>query len=352
MTNSQLGQHIEKLLKAVLGMKTVSKSKVDDVLFRSESETEKKSGSSENEKMQSDVDKTPEPKLASHDVLENEGRGRSESDGPKTSDGSRKSEDSDKSEPITDMLFYLDEDDIELLDNLSYMDRLKVFDAVSNMKNFPGYKPGKADESLCDIVTRSIGLMKILSMDGTLDENEVGEVEDMLREIKAEKTRLEWIKKSKGSCGCGGAVPKKDREVHKKSQEKLPEKSPVKFTPEGSPVKEKETEKVVSDIIEKMEIDEEKDEEKGVKVVEENGKAESDGKGMTGDEKGVTNVGQEGMTAIDVQVHQTKGSEDNKCENKTEGMTSVRSDVHEGETGNEVATLCKKEEQEPKLEPE
>ena len=101
-----------------------------------------------------------------------------------------------------------------------------------------------------------------------------------------------------------------------------------------------------------MEIDEDKNEEKGVKAVEENGKVKSDGKGMTGDEKGVTNVEQEGMTAVDVQVHQTKGTEDNKCENKTEGVTSVGSDVHEGETGNEVATLCKEEEQEPELEPE
>ena len=73
MTNSQLRQHIKKLLKAVLGIKTVSKSKVDDVLFLSESETGKKSDSSENKKMQCDVDKTPEPKLTSHDVLENEG---------------------------------------------------------------------------------------------------------------------------------------------------------------------------------------------------------------------------------------------------------------------------------------
>ena len=123
------------------------------------------------------------------------------------------------------------------------------------MKNFPGYKPEKADESFCDIVTKSVDFMKILSMDGKLDENEVGEVVDMLRDIKAEKTRLEWIKKSKGSHGCGGAVTKKDCEVCKKSPEKSPEKSPVTFTPEGSPVKEKETEKVVSDIIEKMEID-------------------------------------------------------------------------------------------------
>ena len=140
---------------------------------------------------------------------------------------------------------------------------------------------------------------------------------------------------------------KKDHEVREKLPEILPEKSPVKFTPEGSPVKEKDTEKVVSDIIEKMGIDEDKDEEKGVKAVEENGKVESDGKGMTGDEKGVTNVEQEGMTDVDVQVHQTKGSEDKKCENKTKGLTSVGSDLHEGETGNEVATLCKEEEPEP-----
>ena len=33
-------------------------------------------------------------------------------------------------------------------------------------------------------------------------------------------------------------------------------------------------------------------------------------------------------------------------------MTSVGSDVHEGETGKEIATLCKEEEQEPELEPE
>ena len=70
----------------------------------------------------------------------------------------------------------------------------------------------------------------------------------------------------------------------------------------------------------------------------------------------MTNVEQEGMTAVGVQVHQTKGSEDNECENKTEGMTNVGSDVREGETGNEVATLCKEEEPEPEpeleLEPE
>ena len=154
-------------------MKTVSKSKVDDVLFLSESETDKKTESSENEKMQSDADKTPEPKLTSCDVLENEGGARSESNVPKTLHGSRKSEDSKKSEPITDMLFYLDEDDIELLDNLRDIDRLKVFKAVKKIKNFPGYKPEKADKSLCDIVTKLVGLMKILSVDGKLDENEV-----------------------------------------------------------------------------------------------------------------------------------------------------------------------------------
>ena len=63
-----------------------------------------------------------------------------------------------------------------------------------------------------------------------------------------------------------------------------------------------------------MEIDEDKDEEKGVKVFEENGK------GVTGDEK-----------AVDVQVHQTgiednKGIEDNMYENQTAGVTS---DIHE-----------------------
>ena len=68
--------------------------------------------------------------------------------------------------------------------------------------------------------------------------------------------------------------------------------------------------------------------------------------------KGVTKVEEEGMTAVDVQVHQTEGSEDNKYENKTESITSVGSNVHEGETGNEVATLCKEEEQKPELEPE
>ena len=42
--------------------------------------------------MQSDADKTPEPKITSHDVHENEGGGRSESDASKTPDGSTKSE--------------------------------------------------------------------------------------------------------------------------------------------------------------------------------------------------------------------------------------------------------------------
>ena len=108
------------------------------------------------------------------------------------------------------------------------------------MKNFPGYKPEKADESSCDIVTKLVGLMKILSVDRKLDENEVGEVEDMLREIKVEKMRLEWIKKSKGSHDCGGAVTKKTVRY-----EKSPEKSPVKFTSEGSPVKEKRDRKLL-----------------------------------------------------------------------------------------------------------
>ena len=88
----------------------------------SQSQKQKKSDSSENEKMQSGADKTPEPKLTSSDVHENEGGGRSGSDVPKTPDGSRKCEDSDELEPTTDMLFYLDEDDVELLDNLSDID--------------------------------------------------------------------------------------------------------------------------------------------------------------------------------------------------------------------------------------
>ena len=48
-------------------------------------------------KMQSGTNKTPEPKLTSCDVLENEDGGRLESDVPKTLHGSRKSQDSDKS---------------------------------------------------------------------------------------------------------------------------------------------------------------------------------------------------------------------------------------------------------------
>ena len=63
-----------------------------------------------------------------------------------------------------------------------------------------------------------------------------------------------------------------------------------------------------------MEIDEDKNEEKGVQVVGENGKVESDGKGVTGNEKGVTIVEQESMKAVDVEVNQTEGSEDNKCD--------------------------------------
>ena len=54
--------------------------------------------------------------------------------------------------------------------------------------------------------------------------------------------RVEWIKKSKGSHGCGGAVPKKECDVCKKS----PEQSPVKFTPEGSPVKKRQIKLLVT----------------------------------------------------------------------------------------------------------
>ena len=60
----------------------------------------------------------------------------------------------------------------------------------------------------------------------------------------------------------------------------------------------------------------------------------------------------------DEEVHQTEGNEDNKCENKTTGMTS---DVHEGDvqvhqtegidSGNEVA-MEKDNEQEPEVEKE
>ena len=84
-------------------------------------------------------------------------------------------------------MLFIDDDDTILFDDMKDVDRLKILNKVNNMMKFPGYK-SQGTETIVDIVMKSVGLVK----------SEVEETEDLIREVRAEIFRENWLKAGGG----------------------------------------------------------------------------------------------------------------------------------------------------------
>ena len=107
---------------------------------------------------------------------------------------------------------FIDDDDLEFLNNLNDVNRLKIFDAVNKLPNFPGYQPKSSAESFSEIVTKSVGLMCVLNIKKKLPTKEVEEFEDLLTDVRVEMKHQEWIKKSRK---CAARAPQSPKDVVK-----------------------------------------------------------------------------------------------------------------------------------------
>ena len=105
-----------------------------------------------------------------------------------------------------DIMVFIDDDDLEFLEGLSDVNRLKIFDALKRLPKFPGYQPKSSSESFSDIVIKSVGLMHVLNIKKKLPAKEVEEFEDLITDIRVEVKHQEWIQKSRK---CVGRLPGK-----------------------------------------------------------------------------------------------------------------------------------------------
>ena len=99
-----------------------------------------------------------------------------------------------------DIMTFTDDDDLEFLENLNHVNRLKIFDAVIKLPNFPGYQPKSSAESFSEIVTKAVGLKHVLNIKKKLPTKEVEEYEDLLTDVCVEMKCQEWIKKEQKMC--------------------------------------------------------------------------------------------------------------------------------------------------------
>ena len=79
----------------------------------------------------------------------------------------------------------LSDDEIELLEDMRDIERLKLYDAVNKIKNF-GYQP-KLGDTIVDIEINSVALMRSLKLRDKLTDNDVEDVEELIREISLEQ---------------------------------------------------------------------------------------------------------------------------------------------------------------------
>ena len=157
------------MLKEVLGIEKISNDRTEEVMFLSESE-KKTSGS------ESDVS-------VSNDAKE---KNEEESDGT-----------AEEFDQENDVMLFIDDEDTILFNDMKDVDRLKILNQVNNMTKFPKYKPQRTDTTV-DIVMKSVGLMRLLNSNKKLVKSEVEETEDMIKEVKAEIFRENWLKAGSG----------------------------------------------------------------------------------------------------------------------------------------------------------
>ena len=181
----ELKKRIRNLLKQVLGITKISDDLIEEVMFLSESESEKKS---EQEKKDSSNDN--EKSIHNSDVKDGES-----DDIVYHSDGKESKPEAEEFDENKDIMLFMDDNDIENIEDMQDSERLQLFDKVNRLTKFPGYQP-KQKESLLEIVIKSVGLMRLLKQNKKLVDSEVEEAEDLIKDIRAERTWQKWIKES------------------------------------------------------------------------------------------------------------------------------------------------------------
>ena len=119
-------------------------------------------------------------------------------------------------------MLFMDDNDIENIEDMQDSERLQVFDKVNRFTKFPGYQP-KQKETLLEIVIKLVGLMRLLKQNKKLVDSEVKEAEDLIKDITAERIWQKWIKESTRKTG--GTDPEKE-DVDESPGEKRDVQSP------------------------------------------------------------------------------------------------------------------------------
>ena len=78
---------------------------------------------------------------------------------PRKDDQDTESEESD-----IQMVSLISDDNTELLENLNGANKVRLYDTLNKVNNFPGYQPTKKSETLVDIVINSVALMRSLNL--------------------------------------------------------------------------------------------------------------------------------------------------------------------------------------------
>ena len=142
ISNAELRSRICDRLEYITGYSDIRKEHIDKVIFVSDAEQ-----NSTTDEDQSVGGAESEEYGIKGNINSNAEKEQSDSDG---------SEDWDEEK---DIMAFIDEGDLEFLENLNHVNRLKIYDAVNKLPQFPGYQPKSSTETLSEIVVKSVGLM-------------------------------------------------------------------------------------------------------------------------------------------------------------------------------------------------
>ena len=195
ISNAELRGRICDRLEYITAYSDIRKEHIDKVIFVSDAE----------QNSTTDEDQS----VGSAESEEYGIKGNINSNAEKEQRDSDGSEDWDEEK---DIMAFIDEDDLEFLENLNHVNRLKIFDAVNKLPQFPGYQPKSSMETLSEIVVKSVGLMQILNNKKKLPEKEVEQFEDLLTDIRISVKHEEWIQKSQK---CFARVPQSPKDAVK-----------------------------------------------------------------------------------------------------------------------------------------
>ena len=143
----------------MLGVTKISDDLIEEVMFLSDSESEKKSESEQEKK-----DSRSHSKKSVHNSDVNDGES---DDIVHQSDGKESEPEMEEFDENKDIMLFMDDDDAENIEDIEDSERLQLFDKVNRLTKFPGYQP-KQKESLLEIVIKSVGLMRLLKQNKKL----------------------------------------------------------------------------------------------------------------------------------------------------------------------------------------